>query len=123
MYPPIFEICSVHPDVQTNIGNRLYAFGEAREGTAKPYAVWQTLTGIPTNSLSDIPDTDSWSIQVDVYALTPQQARDAAEALRNAIEPYAHITSWDGDGKDDDTNLYRFIFSVDWWASRSESSS
>lgn len=121
MYPPIFEICSADPDVQSNLGSspcRLYPFGEASEVVAKPYAVWQVVSGLPENYMDKIPDMDSWIIQVDVYGDTGQSVRDAAQALRNAIEPNAHITSWGVQGRDPDTRNYRYLFTVDWWVDR-----
>ncbi len=98
---------------------RLYPFGEAPEGDPRPYAVWQTVTGIPENYLGRVPDIDSWGIQIDVYANSVSAARSVAEALRDAIEPHAHIVTWGGDDRDPDTNLFRVIFSVDWWVNRS----
>lgn len=121
MFPPIFEICSANSNVQTNLGSnpcRLYPFGEAPQNVTVPYAVWQLVGGLPENYLNQIPDTDSWTLQVDVYASTVSTARDVGQALRDAIETYAHITSWGGEGRDPDTNLYRLLISIDWWVDR-----
>jgi|SRR5688572_454557 len=121
MYPPIFSVCSADSAVLALLGSnpcRLYPFGEAPQGVLKPYAVWQSVGGGPENYLNQIPDMDLWSIQVDVYADTVDSARLAAQALRDAIEPVAHITSFNGDGRDPDTNNYRYSFSVDWWVPR-----
>lgn len=121
MYPPIFEICSADSDVQTNIGVtpcRLYPFGEAPENVSMPYVVWQVVGGSPENCMNSSPDMDSWSLQVDVYGLTGKSVRDVAQALRNAIETYAHITSWGEQGRDIETRNYRYSFSVDWWVDR-----
>ena len=121
MYPPIFEICSAHADVQTNLGQtpcRLYPFGEAPQDVAKPYAVWQLVGGFPENYINDLPDIDSFTTQIDVYADKATTARDAAKALRDAIEPYAHVIAWGGESRDPDTDNYRFLFSVDWLVDR-----
>lgn len=122
MYPPIFAICSADAGVQAVLGSgadcRLYPFGEAAQGVTKPYAVWQTISGSPENCISNVPVVDSWSLQVDVYSLTVTEARDVAEALRDAIEPEAHIVGWGGESRDPDTNNYRYSFDVDWWLER-----
>lgn len=121
MYPPIFEICAADADVQTNLGTsptRLYAFGEASQGVALPYAVWQVVGGLPENYMDQVPDMDSWSIQIDVYGTSDSQVRDAAQSLRDAVEPSAHITSWGYQGRDPDTKNYRYTFRVDWWIDR-----
>jgi len=121
MYPPIFETCAADADVQSNLGvspTRLYPFGEAPAGVTKPYAVWQMITGLPENYLGQVPDMDSFSIQVDVYGPTVDAVRDAAEALRNAIEPVAHIIAWRSESRDPETRNYRYSFDVDWFVDR-----
>lgn len=121
MYPPIFSTCYADSGVQGYLGSdpmRLYLFGEAPENAVKPYAVWQNVGGTPENYIDRSPDVDSWTIQVDVYSDTGSSVRDTAMAIRDAIEPMAHITSWVGDNKEPDTFDYRFTFLVDWFADR-----
>jgi len=117
MYPSIFPLVANDAGVQLALGSvpcRFYPFGEVREGINKPYATWTQITGTPENYLGKTPDYDTYLLQVDVFGLTAASARDAARALRDAIEPVAYITSWDGESKEDDTDLYRIIFSVEW---------
>lgn len=98
---------------------RLYLFGEATTLTPeKPYAVWQIVGGDPFNYINQVPDIDGYAVQVDVYADTVSDARNAAEALRDAIEPVAHITSWRGEMRDPTTKDYRYSFDVDWLTPR-----
>jgi hypothetical protein len=121
MYPPIFATCAASAAVKTLIGSspvRLYPFGEAPQGVALPYVVWQTVYGAPENVISGTPSVDSYSLQVDVYAETGASARSVAEALRDAIEPAAHIVGWRGESRDRETQHYRFSFDVDWWVER-----
>ena len=117
MFAPIFAICAANDGVKAQLGTspvRLYPFGQAPQGVALPYAVWQTIGGEPANYLGNLPDLDSYSLQVDVYAVTETGARDAAKALRDAIEPHAHITRWGGEWTDPDTFNKRFSFDLDW---------
>lgn len=120
MFAPIYEVCSANASVQAALGNpaRLYPFGEAPQGVAKPYAVWQTLGGSPENFLKQSPDIDQFTLQVDVYASTAMAARAAARSLRDAIEPVAYITRWNGEDRDQETKNYRVSFDVDWWVPR-----
>lgn len=121
MFPPIFATCAAAPGVTALLGaspTRLYPFGEAPHGVACPYAVWQTVGGVPENYLGDRPDIDSFSLQVDVYAETGASARAVAVALRDAIEPNAHITRWGGESRDPETGRYRVSFDVDWLTHR-----
>lgn len=125
MYPPIFAICAAAPAVTALLGAgpvRLYPFASAPQpGTdfyALPYAVWQIVGGLPENYLGRVPDIDSMTLQIDAYAAQVAQARSVAMALRDAIEPHAHIVSWRGESFEADTGLYRYSFDVDWWVPR-----
>lgn len=117
MYPPIFQVCAANAGVTALIGSspvRLYPFGEAPQSVALPYAVWQVIGGFPENYLGEVPDADTISIQIDVYAATPEPARNAAIAIRNAIQTRANVVSWNGESRDTETRNYRVGFSVDW---------
>jgi hypothetical protein len=121
MYPPIFQVAAAAQAVTALIGAspvRLYPFGEAPQDETRPYAVWQTIGGSPENFLGNLPDLDSYSLQVDVYATTATASRNVAKALRDAIEPRAHITRWGGESREADTKLYRVSFDVEWFVPR-----
>lgn len=121
MYPPVFSTCSEVSAVTALIGAspcRLYPFGEAPEKVAKPYAVWQTIGGQPENYIDTVPDADSYTLQVDVYATSAASARSVGVALRDAIEPHAHVVSWRGESKDTETGSYRLSFDVSWIVQR-----
>lgn len=121
MYPPIFATCKASSAVTALLGTspvRLYPFGEAPQGVARPYAVWQGIGGSPENYLGQTSDVDLFSLQVDVYADSVDAARAVAAALRDAIEPVAHIVGWRGESREPDTNFFRYSFDVDWYVDR-----
>ncbi|WP_394243898.1 DUF3168 domain-containing protein [Halopseudomonas laoshanensis] len=121
MYAPIFAVVSQAPAAAALLGNnpvRFWPFGEAEEDAVLPYAVWQPVGGGPENYIDSLPDADSHTLQVDVYAASEASARAVARALRDAIEPHAHIVSWRGESREQDTRLYRFSFDVDWLVPR-----
>lgn len=120
MIAPIYPVCAASTAVQAVLGDppELWPFGEAPEGTPYPYAVWQSVGGSPENYINQTPDMDGYSLQVDVYGNTSASVTAVAEALRDAIEPHAHITSWLGQNMDRETKRYRYTFSVDWFVSR-----
>lgn len=123
MYPPIFPVVNASSAVKallkTGTGPvRFYQFGQAPQDGPYPYGVWQRVGGSPENYVDQVPDIDSFSVQVDVYAKSADQARSVAAALRDAIEPAAHITSWLGESIDPDTQNHRFTFLTDWWTPR-----
>lgn len=125
MYPPIFAAVDV-PAVRALLKSgqdplRFYLFGKAPQNVEKPYAVWRQVSGAPESYLGNVPDIDSYTTQIDVYASPTQGAsvaRSVAKALRDAIEPHAHITFWMGDDIDPDTKNFTFRFQADWWTPR-----
>lgn len=121
MFPPIFPVCRASPEVTALLGSdpmRLWPFGEGEQGGERPYAVWQIISGAPENYLTNTPDTDRFGVQVDVYAREVDDAREVARAIRNAIEPHAHIMAWRGESREPDTRLYRISFDVSWFVQR-----
>jgi hypothetical protein len=122
MTPPIFDICSADTSVQSLLGDgptlRLYPFGEALQKDRLPYAVWSLVDGAPENYLGQAPDVDSFTVALDVFGKTAESAREVRDAIVAAVEPVAHVVSWDGERRDAETRTYRVSFTVDWIVSR-----
>lgn len=117
MQPPIFPVCAADPAVTAVLGTnptRLFPFGEAPQGVAKPYAVWRHIGGSPENYLGQRPDVDSFGIQVDVYASTGSDATAVATAIRDAIEDKAYVVRWGAQDTDPDTGSRHISFDIDW---------
>lgn len=121
-YPPVFAIASASTAVQARLGPvpgcRIYMFGMAPQNVAKPYAVWQVVGGSPENYLDRVPNTDRFTIQLDVYGASANDSRLSAEALRDAIEPHAYVSTWRGEDIEPETKLYRSSFDVSWFVKR-----
>ena len=122
MQPPIFPVCAADPAVTALLGTgptRLYPWGEAPQGVALPYAVWRIIPGgSPENTLDSAPDIDRWPLQIDVYATTGSAATAVTKALRDAIEPHAHIVRWGDQDTDPDTRNKHIGFDVSWHVPR-----
>jgi hypothetical protein len=119
--PPIFPVCAASAAVTALLGTvpvRLFPFGEAPDGVARPYAVWQQIGGAPESLLAGGADMDGYSLQVDIYADSPGSADAVRVALRDAIEQHATITRWAGPPRDPTTGRYRAGFDVDWLVPR-----
>lgn len=121
MTPPIFDLCSVNPALISLLGSapfRLFPAGDAPQAVERPYATWQTITGAPENYLATIPDLNSYTLQVDVYADTLAQARQVVTALFAVIEQHAHVVTLRGETREVDTRLYRSSFDIEWLVDR-----
>jgi Protein of unknown function (DUF3168) len=124
MYPPVYATCAADTGVATLLTDpdgrlRLFPFGEAPQSYPRPYAVWQIVYGGPDNSLSCIPNTDLFGVQIDVYAPTADEARSVASAIRAAIEAtiQALVVRYNGESKEagaGQSRVYRYSFDVDW---------
>ena len=116
--PPIFAVCNSDAVVTSYLreGNilRLFMAGIAPQNVKKPYAVWQTTSGSPFNHISGSPNTESHMLQIDVYALSMKEAKNVANAIEKAIEPYCYVTNYNMDEQEEDTKLWRSSFDVEW---------
>lgn len=116
MIAPVFTLCKASAQVLAIFGTpnpRIYPFGEAPQGVAQPYAVWQTIGGGPDNCLDAPPDSDAYSVQIDVYANTSNAATAGAGAIMLAIETEGYVTAYNGTSTDPETKLKRYSFSAD----------
>lgn len=120
-YPPVFATAFASDAVKEILGAspcRLYMFGMAPQTVAKPYAVWQVVGGSPENYLDRTPNTDRFTVQIDIYGVSANETRLSAAALRDAFEPHSYVTAWRGEDRDIETQLYRSSFDVSWFVKR-----
>lgn len=118
MLPNLYQILSNNTTVNTIISGRVYRHGSAPQMTEKPFIIWQLTSGSPENTLGNIPDIDSLSIQVDCYHQTDAGVIELATAVRDTLEPLAHMTGIPVDQREDETRLYRMTLEFDWWLYR-----
>jgi hypothetical protein len=120
MLPPIFALLKAAPAVTNIVGanpTKVY-HRRAPQGTAAPYVVWFVVNDTPENNLSDPPPTDRVTLQVDAFTVANGNVDALADAVRDAIEPLAHMTGRPIDQREDDTNLDRIGMQFDWWLNR-----
>lgn len=118
MFPPLISTLLAAPAVLAVFGAplRVFPFGAAtakgEPGYQIPYCVFQTVFGSPENYLGNVPDMDGWGVQLDTYAATLTAARNAARVLRDALDPVAYVTAWNGEFWDEATELFRYSMTV-----------
>jgi hypothetical protein len=123
MFPPIYPAIAASSACVALLKSgggelRFYQFGRAPQNVQKPYAVWQRVFGTPANYLGQVPDSDNFTLQVDIYAGSADSARTVAAAIRDAIEPVSYITNWLGESVDPDTGNNRFSLQSEWIVER-----
>lgn len=124
LLPPIFALLKAAPAVTGIVGTnpaKIYRHGIAPQGTVAPYVVWSVISDVPENNLSDAPPVDRVTVQVDCYyqATGGDAGVEAlATAVRDAIEPTAHMTGMPINQRESDTGLYRIALQFDYFLPR-----
>jgi len=96
---------------------RIYRHGSAPQDTSQPYITWFALPA-PENTLSELPIVDRVSVQIDCWHQTDAGVESLAVAVRDAIEPHAHMVSMPANLREPETKLYRIALTFDWWLGR-----
>lgn len=128
MLPPVFALLKASTDVKTIVGTnppRIYRHGSAPQRPDnlpldQPYVTWFVAAGDPENHLSGTPPTDRIVVQVDCWHQTDSGIELLARAVRDALEPHAHMTGIPVDLREPETRLFRLSLQFDWWVSRAD---
>lgn len=122
MLPPVKETLVLSSAVTDIVGSgsdaRIYRHARKPQDAVAPYVTWAVISGLPENNLSDLPPVDHLVVQVDCWSRTDIGVEDLATAVRDAIEPYAHMTGQPSDERETETKLFRMGLQFDWWHSR-----
>jgi hypothetical protein len=125
MLPPIFATLKASQAVKDIVGSnppRIYRHGAAPVDLAPgiPYVTWFVVSDVPENHLSGTPPTDRVVVQVDSWHTTDAGVVSLALAVRDALEPFAHMTGLVADLREVETKLYRMGLQFDWFHDRTE---
>lgn len=121
--PPIFSTLQASADVRAIVGRRVYRHGAAPQDLdlGKPYVTWQLISGVPENQLSGTPTTDRDTVQVNCWYPDLGGERGVetlSQAVRDAIEPHALLTSIPIDQQEPETKRYWIALQFDWFHDR-----
>lgn len=121
MNPKLFEILNNNVQVKLNLGAnplRIYPWGRAPQDVRKPYAVYAVYSGTPENYLGNLPDIDNKGTQINIYAEDHLELEGCFIAIRNALEPHAHMTNFSSPDREPNTDLYTARMEFDFWDAR-----
>jgi hypothetical protein len=121
MLPDLFTLLKANTPVKNLLGTtqlRVFPAGRAPEESIRPYAVYSVVNGTPENYLSGTPSIDNIGTQISVYAETFDSLINCFNAIRNALEPHAHMTNYATPDQDADTNLFSCRMEFDFWDKR-----
>lgn len=120
MFPPVLTILQADATVRSLLGNtpRVFKHGQAPQDGARPYGTWLVVAGLPENSLGETPTIDRCTVQIDLYASTQSMVEECAIAVRDAMEPSAHMTAWRNPPREETTKMFRVSIDFDYWNPR-----
>lgn len=95
------------------VGTRIYR-DHAGDSPGEPYVVWSLVAGVPIHPLGQTPPTDRYSVSIDCFSPTEVQSDALVVACRNAVEAIGRLSSGiQSLGREAETNLWRYTFTVD----------
>lgn len=117
MFPPVYRTLRT-PAVIALVGERIGRHGEVPQGTPASYITWQLINGNPFDTLSETPQGDNFTLQIDCYASTDGGIETLASAVRDALDAAGVTNRIVINGREAETRLYRVGFEADFIASR-----
>lgn len=122
MLPLVKTLLVAAPAVTALVGTKVYRHGTAPQGTQSPYITWALVTGIPENHLDGTPPVDRIAVQIDAWSNNTgtgdREVEEIATAVRDTLEPHAHMTAINFDGWDSESKRFRMSMSFDFWQDR-----
>lgn len=114
----VYPALAGHAPLAVIVGDRIHR-DYAGDAPVSPYVVWMLLATVPSNHLSGVPGADRYSVAVDVFSTDRAQSDAMLVAARDAMEAIGRMTSGPQSlGRDSDTKLFRYTFTVDVFKNR-----
>jgi hypothetical protein len=120
MLPPVYATLATDSSAADLLGDplRVWRHGAAPQGVSRPYVTWALVVATPENTLSETPGVDRCTVQIDCWSLQSAEVLQLASAVRDAVEPLAHMTGVVVDERERETKLYHMAMQFDWFLSR-----
>jgi hypothetical protein len=109
--PPIYLLLKSFNNLTDLLGGsespRIYSMSSAPQGQEKPYITWKAISNIAEQNISDSPDVDFVTLQVDCWSKKEFESLILAYNTRAALESFGNATDIIGQGRETETKLYR----------------
>jgi hypothetical protein len=116
MLNSFFSIMSASTTVKSIFGSspiRIYQGNKLGTEPDMPYAIFNIISAIPYNCLSDSSDMDVSSIQVDIYSNDQTTLESGYNAIRNAIETKGYVTRYSTDDTELENGKYNITMEIE----------
>lgn len=118
MYPPVFQLLSADSNVAAHVDSRIYPHGRAPQRVTVPYVTWDVMGGAAENTLSAVPEIDSVVVRVRVWGDDAQTIYAIGQAVRDCLEPDAHMEDVPATGRDAETLRTWLAMTFRFWVDR-----
>lgn len=118
MFPPVYTTLRANATVLAMVADRIGAQGWVPQDTTRPYITWFIVIGQPHDTLSEIPQSDFDSVQIDCWHPTEAGVRELSLAVRDALDSAAVLNRVVVNNKDTETKLYRVGIQADFITQR-----
>jgi hypothetical protein len=116
--PNLTALLTANGAVHAICGDNVFRTFKDKAGDVGPFIVWQIISGVPENNLSDLPEFDDARIQVDAYALSQATARQLSAAAQAVLEQLGYVVLGPTEDHEDETLLWRWSFDWEVWSAR-----
>lgn len=121
MNPGIFSAIANDPTLASLLGNkpvRFFPYGSAPDKVSRPYCTYGVISGLPENTLDQVPVIDRMGTQIDVWASTVESCEAVATRIRDVLEPLGHMTAFTSASRELETQLFTSRLEFDFWVDR-----
>lgn len=113
MFPPVYSTLRASPAVVSAVADRISRHGDIPQDTSKPYITWFIVAGQPHDQLSDAPQSDFVTVQIDCWHQTDAGIAALAVAVRDALDMAGVHNRIRLNQREPETRLYRVAVEAD----------
>lgn len=113
MFPNVYALLQAAPAVVAIVGQKIGGRGSMPQETAPPYITHFVVVDDPHVTLSDAPESDTDTVQIDCWSMDEAEVKALARAVRAALDAAGHHNRVVVDNRENDTKLYRVGIQAD----------
>lgn len=113
MFPNIYRLLRSAPAVVEIVGEKIGRHGSMPQAEEAPYITWFVVADQPHDTLSEAPQSDFNTVQIDCWSADDAQVAALARAVRAALDAAGHHNRVVVDLRERDTKLYHVGIEAD----------
>jgi hypothetical protein len=118
MLPNVYATLRANATILSLVVENIGRHGSIPQETALPYITWFTVGDQPHDTLSEAPQSDFTTVEIDCWSLDDAQIATLAGAVRSALDTAGIVNRVVVDLRENDTKLYRIGVQADFITQR-----